>query len=251
MKQNTMYAITLALLVGLGSFGVSQAYASDTTNKAVQSVSIVNTYGNWNTPVVQQQNAEYQVCVFTAWDGYMDQSLSTTVLNQVMKHTINATIVSMKEQLLNHGSNCATIIKIDRALNQNYWYTDHGTKYTMDGTNTATVFTYRTELAINPSSGGGSIANSFVGDPNSLLPVGDSNRGKPQGHASGGDTFTPMNNISCMIQALDTYHQGIHDGTQSSTCDPFANSPQKRQFDEYPKPIIINSVEMILKKLGV
>lgn len=183
MKQNIMYCTLFALLVGLGSFGVSQAYA------------------------------EPQVCLYEPVDQYIDKSLIPLFENQIMTHQVTEKTLSVAKQIYG-GVKCDMIVKIDRAINENYVYTDRSTPYQIGG-NTLIVFTYKTATPY--------LAN---GDPSRV-----------------------MTNLSCMLIAHGSkYANNFHGDTSRTVCNPYITTAK---IGELPPNIIKSSIETGLKKLGV
>jgi hypothetical protein len=178
------------------------------------------------------------VCVYEPMDLFMDKSLPGLISDQVSKHNVNVKLVRIVDQILHPDNDCNVIIKIDRAINQNYAYTDHTTKYLVNG-DTITIFTYKTTAVFSSSSGGGSL-------------------GASSGGSSGGATFTPMTNWSCEISAhTNKYYNNYHIsdsgyyGTSSGYCDPFEGTSHSSLSGELPSNVIQNSVDSALKSLGL
>lgn len=177
-------------------------------------------------------------CVYEPMDLFMDKSLPGLISNQVAKHDVNVKIVRIVDQILHPDNNCDVIIKIDRAINQNYAYTDHTTKYLVNG-NVITIFTYKTSAVFSKSSGGGSL-------------------GAASGKGSGGATFTPMTNWSCEISAHTSKYYSNYQisnagyyGTSSGYCDPYKGTSHSSLTGELPYNVIQNSVDSALRSLGL
>lgn len=219
MKQNTIYTIVFALLVGLVSFGVSQAYASDTTNKSVQSISTTNTYSDWNQNDYQIiQTHKVDVCI-SLNDLYMDKRLPDFVLKQVEGKNFTAKIISKKDRIENvaEGADCKFTINIERAINENLALFDPSTKYIISG-NSATIFSYKTYTPFNPNA----------------------------------QPMQAMVNWNCMYQAhktkyFDNYQiqEGGFEATYQGYCDPFLGINYS-QFGELPLTVIKKSVDTVL-----
>jgi hypothetical protein len=175
------------------------------------------------------------VCVYESMDLFMDKSLPGLISNQVAKHDVNVKIVRIVDQILHPDNKCDVIIKIDRAINQNYAYTDHTTKYLVDG-NVITIFTYKTSAVFSKSSGGGSL-------------------GAASGKGSGGATFTPMTNWSCEISAHTNKYYSNYQisnngyGISSGYCDPYSGTSHSSLTGLLPYNVIQNSVDSALKSL--
>lgn len=178
------------------------------------------------------------VCVYEPMDLFMDKSLTGLIVNQVQNHKVTVKTVNIANQILHKNSDCSIIVKIDRAINENYRYTDKTEKYQING-NTITIFTYKTSAVFNPSSGGGNSAGGF-------------------GKGSGGQTFVPMTNWSCETTAhaskyQSNYHisdSGYH-ATSTGTCNPFKTVTDSSHTGELPYNIIRSSVDSALAKLGL
>ena len=176
------------------------------------------------------------VCVYQPMDLFMDKSLPDLISAQVQTHGINVKTVRIIDQILGHDSDCNVIIKIDRAINENYRYTDKTVKYQVVN-NTITIFTYKTSAVFSPSSGGGSLGASY-------------------GKGSGGHTFVPMTNWSCETTAHSTkyynnYHisQSGYIATSTGYCDPFKGSVDPSKVGELPYNVIRSSVDSSLLAL--
>lgn len=185
------------------------------------------------------------VCVYEPMDLFMDRSLPGLILDQVSKHNVGTKLVRIVDQILHPDNGCDVIIKIERAINQNYAYTDHTVKYLVNG-NTITIFTYKTAAVFSQSSGGGGSPGTSNSDPSS------------PGKHTGGTTFTPMTNWSCEIEAhTSKYYSNYHisdygySSTSSSYCDPFGNTSHSSLNGELPSNVIQNSVDSALKILGL
>ncbi|MDE1725475.1 MAG: hypothetical protein KGH76_06230 [Thaumarchaeota archaeon] len=184
-------------------------------------------------------NQDKTVCVYEPMDLFMDGSLPTVISDEVNQHGINVKQVRIVDQILGKTTDCSYVIKIDRAINQNYAYTDHTVKYMISG-NVATVFTYKTAAVFSPSSGGG----------NGNAPAGDN--GHPA--STGGSNFKPMTNWGCELMAQATAHyDDYHVGSIVSTqyCDPYMGENTSHRMGELPYNVIRNSVDLALKSLGV
>lgn len=209
-REITSLVLTCILIVGM-----YPAFASDTSSKAVGSVTTVNTYGNWNTndyQVVPVTPAD--VCIFTPYDSYMDSNLSSIILDEIQSQNLTAKVVSISDQI-EQNYFCGHIIKIDRAINENYAYTDKTTKFIING-NSATIFAYKTAAPFNPA------------------------------HVPS----TPMSNLSCELEAhAEKYFSNFAPGKvyiQYGYCDPYVqSSPEK--VGELPVNVIQNSVDEVLK----
>jgi len=177
------------------------------------------------------------VCVYQPMDLFMDKSLPGLISAQVQTHGVNVKTVRIIDQILGKDSDCNVVIKIDRAINENYRYTDKTIKYQVVN-NTITIFTYKTSDVFNPSSGGGNSGGGF-------------------GKASGGHTFVPMTNWSCETMAhANKYQSNYHISdsgyyeTYTGTCNPFTTSTNLSHTGELPYNVIRNSVDSALAKLG-
>ena len=178
------------------------------------------------------------VCVYEPMDLFMDKSLVGIISEQIQTHKVLVKTVTIVDQLSGKTSGCDMVIKIDRAINENYRYTDKTTKYLING-NIITIFTYKTSAVFSPSSGGGSL-------------------GASKGKASGGNTFTPMTNWSCEVAAHSSkYHSNYqisnsgYYGTYSGYCDPFKGSSSSSKTNELPYNVIRGSVDLAMTKIGL
>lgn len=164
------------------------------------------------------------VCVYQPMDLFMDKSLPDLISTQVQTHGVNVKTVRIIDQILGHDSDCNVVIKIDRAINENYRYTDKTTKYQVVN-NTITIFTYKTAAVYNPTSG---------------------------------ETLKPMTNWSCETTAhVSRYHSnyqisnsGYYE-TYTGYCDPFKGSVDPSKVGELPYNVIRGSVDSSLLTLGL
>ena len=219
MKTREIITLAMACVIIVGMY---PAFGSDTSNKSVGSVTVANTYADWNTsPTVQTVN-KVDVCIYKPYDGYIDSQLPSIVLNKVQSYNVTAKVVSVREQVEKQGSDCNYVIKIDRAINENYRYTERTTKYIVSG-HVATVFSYKTGAPFDPAH----------------VPT------------------TTMTNYNCMLQAhnnkyFSNYHieEGGFEHTYQGYCNPYAQSnPEK--VGELPTITIRQSVDEVLKNFGL
>ncbi len=164
------------------------------------------------------------VCVYQPMDLFMDKTLPGLIVSQVQTHGVNVKTVRIIDQILGHDSDCNVVIKIDRAINENYRYTDKTTKYQVVN-NTITIFTYKSAAVYNPTSG---------------------------------ETLKPMTNWSCETTAhVSRYHNnyqisnsGYYE-TYTGYCDPFKGSVDPSKVGELPYNVIQGSVDSALLSLGL
>ena len=164
------------------------------------------------------------VCVYQPMDLFMDKSLPGLISAQVQTHGVNVKTVRIIDQILGKDSDCNIVIKIDRAINENYRYTDKTTKYQVVN-NTITIFTYKSASVYNPTSG---------------------------------EALKPMTNWSCETTAhVSRYHSnyqisnsGYYE-TYTGYCDPFKGSVDPSKVGEIPYNVIRGSVDSALAKLGL
>src|SRR6478736_646288 len=162
------------------------------------------------------------VCVYQPMDLFMDKTLPGLIVSQVQTHGVNVKTVRIIDQILGHDSDCNVVIKIDRAINENYRYTDKTTKYQVVN-NTITIFTYKSAAVYNPTSG---------------------------------ETLKPMTNWSCETTAhVSRYHNnyqisnsGYYE-TYTGYCDPFKGSVDSSKVGELPYNVIRGSVDSALLSL--
>lgn len=147
------------------------------------------------------------VCVYQPMDLFMDKSLPGLIVSQVQTHGVNVKTVRIIDQILGHDSDCNVVIKIDRAINENYRYTDKTTKYEVVN-NTITIFTYKTAAVYNPTSG---------------------------------EAVKPMTNWSCEIishtsKYFNNYHisNAGYFATSTGYCNPFKGSIDPSKVGELP-----------------
>lgn len=164
------------------------------------------------------------VCVYQPMDLFMDKSLPDLISAQVQTHGVNVKTVRIIDQILGKDLDCNVVIKIDRAINENYRYTDKTTKYQIVN-NTITIFTYKTAAVYNPTSG---------------------------------ETLKPMTNWSCETTAhVSRYHSnyqisnsGYYE-TYTGYCDPFKGSVDPSKVGELSYNVIRGSVDSSLLTLGL
>lgn len=164
------------------------------------------------------------VCVYEPMDLFMDKALPRLILSQVQRHDVAVKSVDIVNQIAHNNTNCDVVIKIDRAINENYRYTDKTTKYQVDG-NMITIFTYKTADVFNPVSG---------------------------------EPLKPMTNLSCESTAhvskyFSNYHvsdQGYY-STYTGYCNPYKEAVDPSRVGELPYNIIRNSVDSALSSLGL
>ena len=164
------------------------------------------------------------VCVYQPMDLFMDKTLPGLIVSQVQTHGVNVKTVRIIDQILGHDSDCNVVIKIDRAINENYRYTDKTTKYQVVN-NTITIFTYKSAAVYNPTSG---------------------------------ETLKPMTNWSCETTAhVSRYHSnyqisnsGYYE-TYTGYCDPFKGSVDPSKVGELSYNVIRSSVDSSLLALGL
>lgn len=162
------------------------------------------------------------VCVYQPMDLFIDKTLPGLIVSQVQTHGVNVKTVRIIDQILGHDSDCNVVIKIDRAINENYRYTDKTTKYQVVN-NTITIFTYKSAAVYNPTSG---------------------------------ETLKPMTNWSCETTAhVSRYHNnyqisnsGYYE-TYTGYCDPFKGSVDSSKVGELPYNVIRGSVDSALLSL--
>ncbi|HEX5458003.1 MAG TPA: hypothetical protein VFX64_06415 [Candidatus Nitrosotalea sp.] len=164
------------------------------------------------------------VCVYEPMDLFMDKNLPTLISDQVQMHNATVKTVRIIDQILGNNSDCSIVIKIDRAINENYGYTDRTTKYQIDN-KTITVFAYKTADVFNPVSG---------------------------------EALKPMTNLSCETTAhaqkyFSNYHitdSGYY-STYTGYCNPYAGHIDPSRVGELPYNIIKNSVDSSLLMFGL
>src|SRR6185312_11261256 len=163
------------------------------------------------------------VCVFQPMDLFMDKTLPDLIVSQVQTHGVNVKTVRIIDQILGKDSDCNIVIKIDRAINENYRYTDKTIKYQVVN-NTITIFTYKTASVYNPTSG---------------------------------EALKPMTNWSCETTAhASRYHSNYQISnfgyyqTYTGYCDPFKGSIDPSKVGELPYNVIRSSVESSLLTFG-
>jgi len=164
------------------------------------------------------------VCVYQPMDQFIDKTLPGLISSQVQTHGVNVKTVRIIDQILGKDSDCNVIIKIDRAINENYRYTDKTIKYQVVN-NTITIFTYKTAGVYNPTSG---------------------------------EALKPMTNWSCETTAhVSRYHSNYqisnsgYYGTYTGYCDPFKGSIDPSKVGELPYNVIRSSVDSSLLALGL
>lgn len=164
------------------------------------------------------------VCVYQPMDLFMDKSLPSLISSQVQTHGVNVKTVRIIDQILKNDSGCNVIIKIDRAINENYRYTDKTIKYQIDNS-TITIFTYKTAGVYNPTSG---------------------------------EAVKPMTNWSCETIAHTTKYYSNYQisnsryyGTYTGYCDPYKGSVDPSKIGELPYNVIRSSVDSSLLALGL
>lgn len=164
------------------------------------------------------------VCVYQPMDLFMDKSLPGLVSSQVQTHGINVRTVPIIDQILRNNADCNIIIKIDRAINENYRYTDKTIKYQVSN-NTITIFTYKTADVYNPTSG---------------------------------EALKPMTNWSCETTAHATKYYSNYQisnsgyyGTYTGYCNPYKGSIDPSKVGELPYNVIRSSVDSSLLALGL
>lgn len=156
-------------------------------------------------------------------DLFMDKSLTALIVNQIQSHKVAVKTVDIINQIMQNNSDCDVVVKIDRAINENYRYTDKTIKYQING-NTITIFTYKTAAVFNPTSG---------------------------------EALKPMTNLSCETTAhVAKYHSNYHISdigyysTYTGYCDPFKGSVDPSRVGELPYNVIRNSVDSSLTTFG-
>ncbi len=170
------------------------------------------------------ESSDALVCTYEPMDLFMDKNLSSLVSTQIQTHGVNVKTIGRVDQILGNDKDCTYVIKIDRAINENYRYTDHTTKYLISG-NSAIIFAYKTAATFNPVSG---------------------------------EILKPMTNWSCETTAHGSkYHDDYHisnEGyfqTYTGYCDPYQGSVQPSRMGELPYNVIRNSVDSVLETLGL
>lgn len=156
-------------------------------------------------------------CIYEPMDLFMDKELPNIISQQVQHHNLSTKTIPIVDQLLQKDQGCDVIIKIDRAINENYRYTDKTTRYLVNQ-HTITIFTYKTADVFNPVSG---------------------------------EQLKPMTNLSCESTAHATkYHSNYHVSdsgyysTYTGYCNPFQGYTSKT--GELPYNVIRNSVDLSL-----
>lgn len=164
------------------------------------------------------------VCVYEPMDQFMDKNLPGLIATQVQNHNVSVKTVSIVNQIVQNNTSCDLVVKIDRAINENYRYTDKTIKYQVDG-NIITIFTYKTADVFNPVSG---------------------------------EQLKPMTNLSRETTAHATkYHSNYHVSdsgyysTYTGYCNPYKGAIDPSRVGELPYNIIKNSVDLSLSIFGL
>ncbi len=210
--SRVMFSI-LVLVIIIPSIGI--AHADYGYVKSTPSIEYGMTTGNTTTNSIPLVN----VCIFQPIDFTMDSNLPNLILAEVQRNNVTGILVSIIDQAF-QNYNCNHIIKIDRAINDNYRYTDRTTKYQVSG-NILTVYTYKTNSPLQAL-----------------------------------DPANAMTNWSCEILAHTAPHQSnyhISDSgyynTYTGGCNPYQSSHS--YSNELPSNVIKHSVDEGLKKLGI
>jgi hypothetical protein len=211
--MGTMFAFLALIAITISSIGVAHAdYGYVKSTPPIE-------YGNTSTNATGTNSIPFvNVCVFQPVDFTMDSSLSDLILAEVQHDNVTGTIVNFIDQAF-HNYNCGHVIKIDRAINNNYRYTERTTKYQVSG-NILSVYVYKTN------------------NPLQAL-----------------DPANAMTNWDCERQAQTTTYQSDYHISQSgyvdtyTGCNPYHSNHSVSS--ELPVNVIKHSVDVGLKKLGL